>query len=200
MAAILLLSECTCIGVLLLCFHLFIKYYHHSGTSEVAQVKEGRATEKKPYNGISIAPEDLRSYLSIESACTQQLRGRNGTKRLLITEGKTHCPLKLYVRMTEGRTWYVLNITPTMYKQAVQSYYQSDDDKEDDDQSERKRKVCMRRCRQSDVIDDILTLAAVPGEYSLVSQLQIQPMQNFGLHVRLRRRALMKEIGASDSI
>ena len=149
-----------------------------------------------PYSGIYIKGEDVISYGRLELTCSLQMKGRLGTKRLILVDKKM-TPLMLWIRMSPNRDWYRLNITPKMRHQAKDI----DDDSDIDHDTQVRHK--MTRCRQADMIDEIIRLAAdkEAQSYSLVTQQAISSIsETIGEGVRVKRRRLMAILEEADRI
>lgn len=149
------------------------------------------------YDCIYIQQEDILNYGRLEMTCQSQMRGRLGTKRLIVTDEKMK-PLHLFLRMSWNRDWYRLDITPRMHHQA--KVINDDSDMEDGATQVRFK---LTRCRQADIVEDILTAASEKetSAYYLITQRQISPLGHlFGDGVRLKRRRLMAVLNEADGI
>jgi len=151
--------------------------------------KKSRA-QKSPYTGIYIQPKDILDYRDLELTCRVQTWGRIGTKRIIITD-KTMQPLILFLRMSPNREWYRLDMTHEMRQKA----------KNISNTEVAQRSLKMTRCRQTDLVDEILSMAInkkraldyliTQNEHSRIGDL-------LGEGVRLKRRRLMTILDQRD--
>lgn len=166
---------------------LFVRYR--------AQRRPKVITRKAPYSCIHIKYEDIMTYSRLETACRLQMKGLIGTKRLIITDEQMK-PTILMLRMSLNRDWYRFDVTPDMrYKAKIM-----DDDSDAEDSG---MLFKLSRCRQTDVVDEILTMASDDKTrlWSLITQHKISPLgELFGNSVRLKRRRLMTIITEPDRI
>ena len=159
--------------------------------------KTSNTRSQAAYDCIYIQQEDILNYGRLEMTCQLQMRGRLGTKRLIVTDEKMK-PLHLFLRMSWNRDWYRLDISPRMHHQAKVI----DDDSDMEDGATQIR-FKLTRCRQTEIVEDILTAASEKetSAYYLITQRQISQLGDlFGDGVRLKRRRLMAVLNEADGI